>query len=69
MVCGCGGGRGCVRRWGGVLSDGDHRIAMSMAVLNTFADGPLRLGDVGCVDTSYPGFWSDMVGLGGRVER
>ena len=52
-----------------VLSDGDHRIAMSMAVLNTFADGPLRLGDVGCVDTSYPGFWSDMVGLGGRVER
>ncbi len=54
---------------GGVLSDGDHRIAMSMAVLNTFADGPLRLGDVGCVDTSYPGFWSDMVGLGGRLER
>lgn len=52
-----------------VLSDGDHRIAMSMAVLNTFADGALRLGDVGCVDTSYPAFWSDMERLGGRVER
>ena len=52
-----------------LLSDGDHRIAMSMAILNTFADGALILDEVGCVDTSYPSFWSDMVALGGRVDR
>ena len=50
-------------------SDGDHRIAMSMAILNTFADGALILDEVGCVDTSYPSFWSDMVSLGGCVDR
>ncbi|MFL2877160.1 MAG: 3-phosphoshikimate 1-carboxyvinyltransferase [Pontiellaceae bacterium] len=50
-------------------SDGDHRIAMSMAILNTFANGALILDEVGCVDTSYPSFWSDMVSLGGRVDR
>ena len=49
--------------------DGDHRIAMSMAILNTFADGALILDEVECVDTSYPSFWSDMVSLGGRVDR
>ena len=52
-----------------VLSDGDHRIAMSMAILNTFADGALILDEVECVDTSYPSFWSDMVALGGHVDR
>ena len=45
-------------------SDGDHRITMSMAILNTFADGALILDEVECVDTSYPSFWSDMVSLG-----
>jgi 3-phosphoshikimate 1-carboxyvinyltransferase len=50
-------------------SDGDHRISMSMAILNTFADGALILDEVECVDTSYPSFWSDMVSLGGRVDR
>ena len=50
-------------------SDGDHRITMSMAILNTFADGALILDEVDCVDTSYPSFWSDMVSLGGRVDR
>jgi 3-phosphoshikimate 1-carboxyvinyltransferase len=49
--------------------DGDHRIAMSMAILNTFADGALRLDEVECVDTSYPAFWKDLVSLGGRVDR
>ena len=42
---------------------------MSMAILNTFANGALILDEVGCVDTSYPSFWSDMVSLGGRVDR
>ena len=49
-------------------SHGDHRIAMSMAILNTFADGALALENVDCVNTSYPEFWSHMQHLGGKVE-
>jgi 3-phosphoshikimate 1-carboxyvinyltransferase len=49
-------------------SHGDHRIAMSMAVLNTFSDGPVTIDNVGCVNTSYPEFWQHMEQLGGKVE-
>ncbi len=48
-------------------SHGDHRIAMSIAVLNTFSVGPLTIENVGCVNTSYPEFWQHMEQLGGRV--
>ena len=47
---------------------GDHRIAMSIAILSTFADAPFTLQGVECVDTSYPRFWEDMQLLGGEVE-
>ncbi len=49
-------------------SHGDHRIAMSMAVLNSFGNGPVTIRNTGCVDTSYPEFWSHMEQLGGKVE-
>ncbi len=49
-------------------SHGDHRIAMSMAILNSFSDGVIRIDNVGCVDTSYPEFWQHMEQLGGKVE-
>jgi len=49
-------------------SHGDHRIAMSVAILNTFADGGLTICNVGCVDTSYPDFWRHMEQLGGKVD-
>jgi len=49
-------------------SHGDHRIAMSMAILNSFSDGALTIDNVGCVDTSYPEFWQHMEKLGGKVE-
>ncbi len=49
-------------------SHGDHRIAMSMAILNSFGDGAITIDHVGCVDTSYPEFWQHMEQLGGRVE-
>lgn len=39
-----------------VDSRGDHRIAMSAAVLGLSARGPSRILDTGCVATSYPGF-------------
>lgn len=51
-----------------VRSYGDHRIAMSMAILGTYAEAPLVIQNVACVDTSYPGFWDHLRGLGGHVE-
>ncbi len=53
---------------GAVRSYGDHRIAMAMAVLATYASEPVVINNVACVDTSYPGFWDDMKELGGQVE-
>ncbi|TAN38286.1 MAG: 3-phosphoshikimate 1-carboxyvinyltransferase [Verrucomicrobia bacterium] len=53
---------------GGVRSYGDHRIAMAMAVLALSAPEPVCINNVGCVQTSYPGFWNDLKTLGGHVE-
>ena len=41
-------------------SFGDHRIAMSMAIASLLADGDCLIKNVECVDTSYPGFLSDL---------
>ena len=49
-------------------SHGDHRIAMSVAILNSFSDGVITIDHVDCVDTSYPEFWQHMEQLGGRTE-
>jgi 3-phosphoshikimate 1-carboxyvinyltransferase len=39
-----------------VRSRGDHRMAMALAIAGLFADGETRVQDVGCVETSFPGF-------------
>lgn len=49
-------------------SHGDHRIAMSIAILNSFATGTITIDNVACVDTSYPEFWEHMEQLGGQVQ-
>lgn len=41
-------------------SYGDHRIAMAFAVAALFAEGETVIEDVDCVNTSYPGFASDL---------
>ena len=51
-----------------INSHGDHRIAMSIAILNSFGDGAITIENTGCVDTSYPEFWQHMEQLGGKVE-
>lgn len=51
-----------------IESHGDHRIAMAMAMLNSFSDQPGTIENTECVDTSYPEFWQHMEQLGGRVE-
>jgi 3-phosphoshikimate 1-carboxyvinyltransferase len=43
-------------------------MAMSMAILATYATEPLVINNIACVDTSYPGFWDDLRKLGGQVE-
>ena len=47
-----------------VDSHGDHRVAMSFAALGVARPG-VSVMDPGCVDKSYPGFWSDLRGLCG----
>jgi 3-phosphoshikimate 1-carboxyvinyltransferase len=53
---------------GRVDAEGDHRIAMSLAVLGLVANGPLEIDNAEWIRTSYPGFVDDMTGLGARLE-
>jgi 3-phosphoshikimate 1-carboxyvinyltransferase len=51
-----------------VDSRGDHRIAMTAAVLALLARAPSRVRDAGCIATSYPKFVATLRALGARVE-
>jgi 3-phosphoshikimate 1-carboxyvinyltransferase len=51
---------GCALHGADVASDGDHRIAMSSAILGMFAEGPTTIRDTECVATSYPGFYETL---------
>ncbi|TVQ27889.1 MAG: 3-phosphoshikimate 1-carboxyvinyltransferase [Wenzhouxiangella sp.] len=55
-------------RGGQVDSAGDHRIAMSLAVLGLVADGPVEIDHAEWIRTSYPGFVDDMRSLGANLE-
>ena len=48
---------------------GDHRIAMSFAVLGTLAEGETLINDPDCVSKSYLGFWDDLASLGAETRR
>ena len=47
---------------------GDHRIAMTAAVLAFSARGPSRIRDAECIATSYPKFVATMRALGARID-
>ncbi len=49
-------------------SRGDHRIAMTAAVLGLVASGPTRVRDAGCIATSFPLFVGTLRALGARIE-
>ena len=51
-----------------VESFGDHRIAMSAAVLSTVAEGIATIIGAECVAKSYPSFFEDFASLGGIVD-
>lgn len=52
-----------------VDSFGDHRIAMSAAILSTIARGETTINGAECVAKSYPLFFEDFASLGGRVDN
>lgn len=54
-------------RGGEVETKGDHRIAMSAAVLACGSAGPVVVDDATVVAKSYPGFWQDFDSLERRV--
>ena len=54
---------------GEVESFGDHRIAMSLAVAGTVADGSVTVRNVATVETSFPGFEECLRGLGADIRR
>ncbi len=43
---------------GTVMSHGDHRIAMSLAVAALSARDAVTIEDAACTETSFPGFWA-----------
>ena len=45
-------------------SYGDHRMAMSLAVLSQMADSECSIDDIDCVFISYPDFFEDLYKLG-----
>ena len=51
-----------------VDSFGDHRIAMSAAVMSTVAQGVTTIKGTNCVAKSYPSFFDDFAALGGIIE-
>ncbi|RFF26373.1 MULTISPECIES: 3-phosphoshikimate 1-carboxyvinyltransferase [unclassified Wenzhouxiangella] len=53
---------------GNVDSHGDHRVAMSLAVLGLVAEGPVTIDNAEWIRTSYPGFVDDMRALGAEME-
>ena len=46
------------------VTRGDHRMAMSLAVLAQLADGKSTIDDADCINVSYPNFLDDFYGLG-----
>ncbi len=52
---------------GEVESFGDHRIAMSLTVAGTVADGPVTVRDVAAVETSFPGFAACLGDIGADI--
>lgn len=62
------GGIGKVEGGGTVLSQGDHRIAMSFLVLGLNSQKRVTLDDTSAIAASFPGFAEAMTAAGARFE-
>ena len=47
-----------------VNSQGDHRIAMTMAIAGLIADGETAIHDAEAAAVSYPTFWDTLASIG-----
>lgn len=56
-------------RGGAFESAGDHRMAMSAAVLAAYADGESTISGESAVRKSYPDFWKDYESAGGLARE
>ncbi len=43
---------------------GDHRMAMTLAIVAQLCEGDSTLDDIGCAAVSYPTYFDDFYGLG-----
>jgi len=55
-------------RGGRVLSHGDHRVAMALAIAATAAEGPVTVDGMDATAVTYPEFVHHLASIGGRVE-
>ena len=53
---------------GEVSAHNDHRIAMSLAIAATRANGTVTIDNAECVKKSYPHFWEEYKNLDGGVQ-
>lgn len=60
--------RGGRIRGGAVDAEGDHRIAMSLAVLGLVAEGPVEIHGAEWIRTSYPAFPEQLRAIGAEVR-
>jgi 3-phosphoshikimate 1-carboxyvinyltransferase len=60
---------GAIRGGASVLTEGDHRIAMSHLVLGLAADQPVVVEEAEMIATSFPTFREAMRGIGARIEE
>jgi len=51
-----------------IFSNGDHRIAMSWAILGLVLEGKLKIHNFETVDTSFPNFIKLIRDVGGKIE-
>jgi 3-phosphoshikimate 1-carboxyvinyltransferase len=51
-----------------VESQGDHRVAMSLAIAGTIAEDTVTVNDVAAVNTSFPGFSACFAQLGVAIQ-
>lgn len=58
------------RTWSGgtIVSDGDHRVAMTAAIAGLVAKDGMRVSDTACVATSFPNFVDVFKSLGGEIQ-
>lgn len=54
---------------GTVDSFNDHRIAMMAAIASIACENPVTITNAEAVSKSYPHFWEDFKGLGGKIKE